>query len=133
MVRCNAHQKPPTQIAEASAQIFVALGVNTGMPFEVTVGWRTEVPQIGLFVTDFQTNSHCADLKLRISLAERLLIPGAGRWRCIADHLIMPEHFDLVEDFEAEWRDATVFDVANDGQLVVRLANDAIMRRRGEL
>ena len=34
-----------------------------GMPFEVTVGWLEEVPNLGFFITDFVTRARCASLR----------------------------------------------------------------------
>ena len=59
-----------------------------GYPFQVGKKWETEVPDLGIFCCTYITPTGCASLALRCTLANRLLLLGRGRWRCMPDHHI---------------------------------------------
>lgn len=50
----------------------------------VPASWAAELPRRDIFEADYVTEAHQADLQIRCPLARRLLLPGAGRWHCMA-------------------------------------------------
>eukprot|EP01047_Picozoa_sp_COSAG01_P103315 COSAG01_NODE_32790_length_575_cov_1.084034_2_plen_106_part_00 len=62
--------------------------------FDVGEKWTQEggVPDVNYFSCYYTTPPRCADIRLRLSLARKLLMQGHGRWRAIplevpTDHL----------------------------------------------
>ena len=74
-----------------------------GVPFEVGQRWVEKVPDIGEFTAYYTTKNGCAHLGVRIELANRLLMPGRGRWRCIPERLVVEDHLMNPECFEIAW------------------------------
>lgn len=88
-----------------------------GVPFEVGQKWVDEgPPTVGTFVVRYKTDDGCASLPTRIGLANRLLMPGHGRWRCIPSDKVIADHLHCAEEFEVNWEDSGMM-VDVDGSL----------------
>ena len=64
------------------------------------------------------TKQNCAHLGARIELANRLLMPGQGRWGCIPTDLVIEDHVMNPDCFEIEW-DEEGMELDDDGTLHV--------------
>ena len=95
-----------------------------GMPFDVGVKWETQVPQLGIFCSVYNTPPQCASFALRLPLARKLLLGGRGRWRAVDESL--RNGVENPEDFEGgEETDYTGFTLDADGSMVSREAVEA--------
>ena len=84
-----------------------------GVPFDVGAKWLQAVPDVGWFCLQYVTPPACASLKLRTSLAQRLLNPGKGRWVCIPPAQRM--HRD--DPMNAMWMNSSDDDVVLEGEV----------------
>ena len=85
------------------------LGQNTSKCSTFLGGWRRY----------YLTKKHCAHLGARIELANRLLMPGRGRWGCIPSDLIIEDQVMNPDCFEIEW-DEEGMELDDDGTLHAR-------------
>ena len=110
----------------AVAQMLVQLSVDepgenmleetyNGTPFDVGQRWLEQVPDLGQFSTYYTTPPKTASLARRIELANRLLMPGPGRWRCIPRELVKPDELDNPDAFEIESWEETGMELDDDG------------------
>lgn len=85
----NLRVRDERQVAQMLVLLSTEPGDNmiyetfNGVPFDVGAKWLQAVPEVGWFCLQYVTPPACASLKLRTSLARRLIIPGKGRWACI--------------------------------------------------
>jgi hypothetical protein len=85
----NLRVRDERQVAQMLVLLSTEPGDNmvyetfNGVPFDVGAKWLQAVPEVGWFCLQYVTPPACASLKLRTSLARRLLNPGKGRWVCI--------------------------------------------------
>jgi hypothetical protein len=88
-----------------------------GVPFDVGSRWVEEVPDIGEFTSYYNTKPGCAHLGVRIELANRLLMPGKGRWHCIPKQLVVEDHLHNPDCFEIDGWDEAGQELDDDGTL----------------
>eukprot|EP01043_Picozoa_sp_COSAG02_P006478 COSAG02_NODE_185_length_30442_cov_59.370168_5_plen_827_part_00 len=85
----NLRVRDERQVAQMLVLLSTEPGDNmiyetfNGVPFDVGAKWLQAVPEVGWFCLQYITPPACASLKLRTSLARRLINPGKGRWTCI--------------------------------------------------
>lgn len=85
----NLRVRDERQVAQMLVLLSTEPGDNmvyetfNGVPFDVGAKWLQAVPDVGWFCLQYVTPPACASLKLRTSLARRLINPGKGRWACI--------------------------------------------------
>lgn len=85
----NLRVRDERQVAQMLVLLSTEPGDNmlyetfNGVPFDVGAKWLQAVPDVGWFCLEYFTPPACASLKLRTSLARRLVNPGKGRWVCI--------------------------------------------------
>ena len=126
----NLNLRHPGQRAVASMLVRLGVdepGVNfrdatyNGMPISVGERWGDDstMPDIGSFCTYYTTGPGCAALNVRIELANRLLMPGKGRWKCIPSHLVVEDHLMNPDCFEIDGWEEDGQEMDDDGSLHV--------------
>ena len=89
-----------------------------GIPFEVGQKWVDDgPPDVGEFATWYSTHANCARLACRIGLANRLLMPGTGRWQCIPPSQIAEEDVATADEYDINWAMGKAGMVDDDGIL----------------